>query len=488
MADSSNFVSSTKFHQNIPKIWNAKEICNHIASSNLSYDSKRIKWIGTFDILQKFVECDLKLDGKWSSPGGCSKKFTCYNLDISITWYPKKLNTLVFHGEESSGLVDALINVCAEAISEDDGLSNNVCVSAIHSSIATINPVVDEPEQMSNHCIKDFEQTDNHQKVSIEHDFKLGCQCRILAADLEGVKLDIAIMCRDIETKFLAAFNSRDSDSEQISELKRELLKEKEKCSQLEADISILVRGRNREINELKNTITCLENKLKSSDVINESLRQSLMQINSEKFNGVLSAEQSLSNQPEQINTYNCIIDTVKSIETANSNLGICLPASCNRNNNKLDNKCEINKVKLTEHNMNNDKISKAKVSRSYSRRNLNSPPYCEPLSLKSLGNLPLIEISKPCITQKKEPFLENPSNILNDSTTSTEMHVCIGQIPADISEFIVLDGDECMSECDNTNNCPFRQSFPERPPPLPHVRRAEWLAHLNLVRRLTAK
>ncbi|CAB3990965.1 Hypothetical predicted protein [Paramuricea clavata] len=238
------------------------------------------------------------------------------------------------------------------------------------------------------------------------------------------------------------------------------------------------------------------------------------MQINSE-LNGVLSAEQSLSNQPEQINTYNYIIDTTKSIETANSNLGICLPdepfipetvsvespldnsclivqpASCNRTNNKLDNKCEINKVKLTEHNMNNDKISKAKVSRSYSRRNLNSPPYCEPLSLKSLGNLPLIEISKPFITQKRKTFLESPSNILNDNTISTEtvtQHVCIGQIPADISEFIVLDGDECMSECDNTDNCPFRQSFLERPPPLPHVRRAEWLAHLNLVRRLTAK
>ena len=108
-------------------------------------------------------------------------------------------------------------------------------------------------------------------------------------------------MCRDIETKFLAAYNSRDSDSEQvsseqISELKHELLKEKEKSRQLEADISILVWGRNREINELKNTITCLENKLKSSDAANESLRQSLMQINSEKFNGVLlSVEQSLN-------------------------------------------------------------------------------------------------------------------------------------------------------------------------------------------------
>ena len=119
-------------------------------------------------------------------------------------------------------------------------------------------------------------------------------------------------MCRDIETKFLAAYNSRVIDSEQISELKHELLKEKKKSSQLEADISILVQGRNREINEFKNIITCLENKLKSSDATNESLRQSLKQINSEKFNVVLSAEQSLSNKPEQTNTYNCTIDTMK--------------------------------------------------------------------------------------------------------------------------------------------------------------------------------
>jgi hypothetical protein len=87
----------------------------------------------------------------------------------------------------------------------------------------------------------------------------------------------MAIMCRDIETKFLAAFNSRDRDSEQINELKRELLNEKEKCRQLESDISILVRGRNKEIDELKNTITCLENNLKSSDAANEYQRQSLI-------------------------------------------------------------------------------------------------------------------------------------------------------------------------------------------------------------------
>ena len=123
-------------------------------------------------------------------------------------------------------------------------------MSAKHSSIGAINSTVDEPAQIFNHCrpIKDNEQTENHQKVSIDNDFKLGCQCRILAADLEGVKLDIGIMCRNIETKFLAAYNSRDSDSEQINELKHELLNEKEKYRQLEADISILVRGRNRHL------------------------------------------------------------------------------------------------------------------------------------------------------------------------------------------------------------------------------------------------
>jgi hypothetical protein len=52
------------------------------------------------------------------------------------------------------------------------------------------------------------------------------------------------------------------------------------KCKNLEADISILIRGRNREVNELNNTIVSLENRLKSSESMSKSLRQSIMQIN----------------------------------------------------------------------------------------------------------------------------------------------------------------------------------------------------------------
>ena len=177
MADGCKYVSCKKLHQNISLIWNTDEIRNHIASTNLSYHNKRIKWTGTFEILQNFVKCVLKLDGKWWSPGGCSKKFTCYDLDLSITWYPSRLNTLIFHGEASSGLVDTLINVCKattthrimeDTAAKDEGILSNETMSTKQNPIAIENQAADEPIQKSNHSIKIIEQTESHPRVSIE--------------------------------------------------------------------------------------------------------------------------------------------------------------------------------------------------------------------------------------------------------------------------------------------------------------------------------
>jgi hypothetical protein len=52
-----------------------------------------------------------KLNGKWTSPGGNAKKFTCCSMDLSITWYPGKQNSLILHGEESLAVTEMLINV-----------------------------------------------------------------------------------------------------------------------------------------------------------------------------------------------------------------------------------------------------------------------------------------------------------------------------------------------------------------------------------------
>ncbi len=69
-------------------------------------------WIGSYEQLRNFVECVAKLNGKWTSPGGSAKKFTCCSMDLSITRYPGKQNSLILNGEKSLAVTEMLINVC----------------------------------------------------------------------------------------------------------------------------------------------------------------------------------------------------------------------------------------------------------------------------------------------------------------------------------------------------------------------------------------
>jgi hypothetical protein len=105
-------LSSTKNSCSHSNDWNFKEILEQKASSNLVYQDKRIRWIGSYELLRNFVECVVKLNSKWTSPGGSAKKFTCCSMDLSITWYPGKHNSLILHGEKSLAVTEMLINVC----------------------------------------------------------------------------------------------------------------------------------------------------------------------------------------------------------------------------------------------------------------------------------------------------------------------------------------------------------------------------------------
>ena len=95
------------------------------------------------------------------------------------------------------------------------------------------------------------------------------CKCGILAAELEGIKLDMVIMQRNIES------NSRKANiaqEEEVKRLEKELANEREKNKQLETDILILVKGRDAEISELNNIIASLQNKLEAREtLINQS-------------------------------------------------------------------------------------------------------------------------------------------------------------------------------------------------------------------------
>jgi hypothetical protein len=59
-----------------------------------------------------FVEHTLELSGRWTSQGGSSRKFICSDLDLTITWYPGKQNSLILHGKLSSDLSNILLKAC----------------------------------------------------------------------------------------------------------------------------------------------------------------------------------------------------------------------------------------------------------------------------------------------------------------------------------------------------------------------------------------
>ena len=91
------------------------------------------------------------------------------------------------------------------------------------------------------------------------------CKCGLLAAELEGIKLDIVIMQRNIESNNLATNTVPENE---FKRLEKELAKEKEKSTQLEKDISILVRGRDAEISELNNITISQQNKLEANEAL----------------------------------------------------------------------------------------------------------------------------------------------------------------------------------------------------------------------------
>ena len=71
--------------------------------SNLSINENVYIWKGNLPQLKCFVENDLKLIGKWSSPGGETKLFK--NTEISLKWFGQTRKKLVIENDTEAHLV-----------------------------------------------------------------------------------------------------------------------------------------------------------------------------------------------------------------------------------------------------------------------------------------------------------------------------------------------------------------------------------------------
>ena len=172
MADGCSLVSSAHSVSNRVINFSSADILKHKECVNLSYDNKRLKWLGSFDSLKNFVKSGIKLRDHWSSPGGYSKKISCSSPVISITWYPGKQNSLTLHGEASVALLDVLTEAARVIASKN--------ISTSKSSLLDVSKNSDGVSM--SHCA--FSNSD---KSSTQR-FYCDCQCSLLAADLEGIK------------------------------------------------------------------------------------------------------------------------------------------------------------------------------------------------------------------------------------------------------------------------------------------------------------
>ena len=105
---------SSKLPNNSALQLNLDDDLKQIIVTNIIHDGQRFKWISNWEKLKDFVKYSLKLNGKWTSPGGYSRKFICSNLDLTIKWYPGKQNSLILHGKSSNDLSNILLTACQQ--------------------------------------------------------------------------------------------------------------------------------------------------------------------------------------------------------------------------------------------------------------------------------------------------------------------------------------------------------------------------------------
>ena len=168
-------------------------------------------------------------------PDGSSKKFTCSDLDLTITWYTGEQNSLVLHGESSSDLAKIMIKVCQKTLCKDftgmtalsvNGVSiNNPLDRAISLTTSSTNSTSELLATSVNDAPtpKELPKTDiqmeDHSHVSPKSIYQksltihqFDSNCKLLAVELGGVKLEMVLMQKGIESKIFIANKTKEND------------------------------------------------------------------------------------------------------------------------------------------------------------------------------------------------------------------------------------------------------------------------------------
>ena len=236
------------------------------AKTVLVYEGARIKWTNDLESLKNFVENIIGLDGRWKSPGGKSKQFVSSDFDLVMTWHPGKQNTLLFNGKDGELVRKFLISTLNTSTDTLNRMSVEFITHMNNEATTKPNVLFEDDTPSDQHYSKVRPKPIYQESSSIS---QCDCKCGLLAAEIEGIKLDMVIMQRNIESKMQS---NKIRESDESKRLEQELYNAREECKNLKGDIQILITGRNNEIADLNQTIVSLENSLKTSKALNVSL------------------------------------------------------------------------------------------------------------------------------------------------------------------------------------------------------------------------
>ena len=166
-----------------------------IAVKHLTVSEKgKIKWNGPFEVLKSLMKELTKSEANWTSSGGYCKLLQVN--DVTIRWYSDS-KSLTLNGSSSEGIKSQIRNIASQ-VHPEAVTSNNNCSVAGVTALDMDRTVSSEAVQQSKVC-------------------KCTCNCfgGITTADLEGLKLDIAIL----ESRFGIA-NSTDHINSEINSLR----------------------------------------------------------------------------------------------------------------------------------------------------------------------------------------------------------------------------------------------------------------------------
>ena len=452
MAESHVLSSSpkhTKFiSENIDK--ESVQLLNN--QTHLIYDGIRIKWSKDLCCLKKFVHNVVGLNGVWKSPGGRSKQFIDSNLDLTITWYPGKQNTLSFHGKEGESLKRYLVSVLqTNPVKNTDTSTDNL--------FYTTAEIPTETEPLLGELDKTFDSTniDNNSSMHASH----VCDCKIGSKALKDIQSDIAILQKQMKSTSTII----DSTNNIIESMSVILFPSGSESGSVPYDTRLDTLFREFSV--------ILEEKDKTI----KTLQEKLAHVENERASLNLTSEISGQNTPPNFQFNECSEQKIyQSNRNDNSDLKTQSTDELNKGNNRILNTLPITSPKDAS------LVRKQKVSRAYqnAKGEVNTKLNCN-LSIRNRKNVDTCH-------RTRSSTLPLTKSLKDNLHHGTSQNGNIGRNPPSGHTRDKTNQIYNQSHSAKYKTNPFWKSqYRNRPPSCLRRPSKDWLNHLHLVRQITA-